>query len=292
MEDPCLKSLFRYEQKDSLLHRLDPRVKLFWLFGISVLSVVFGTPDLLAILFISTLPFWFMLKPSKSRIKAIILIFMSVLLSFTISQALFYYWAKDPLFTLVPSSFPLVGPLTGGIYFYADGAVYGLYQSFRVMASLSAAMLVIATTHPGMLIDAFVRFFEIRIAGKSYRIGIPYEIAFMVSSAVSFAPTMLEESGIILNAMQARGLELKGDVRRKAKALKYILVPLVVNILRAGRKLAIAADTRGFRANRHRTYVNELKLKRNDYIFLIYTILLTSGGLYLSYIGFGGTVPV
>jgi energy-coupling factor transport system permease protein len=292
MEDPCLKSLFRYEQKDSLLHRLDPRVKLFWLFGISVLSVVFGTPDLLAILFISTLPFWFMLKPSKSRIKAIIIIFMSVLLSFTISQALFYYWAEDPLFTLVPSSFPLVGPLTGGIYFYADGAVYGLYQSFRVMASLSAAMLVIATTHPGMLIDAFVRFFEIRIAGKSYRIGIPYEIAFMVSSAVSFAPTMLEESGIILNAMQARGLELKGDVRRKAKALKYILVPLVVNILRAGRKLAIAADTRGFRANRHRTYVNELKLKRNDYIFLIYTILLTSGGLYLSYIGFGGTVPV
>lgn len=287
-----MKSLFRYEQKDSLLHRLDPRVKLFWLFGISVLSVVFGTPDLLAILFISTLPFWFVLKPSKSRIKAIIIIFMSVLLSFTISQALFYYWAKDPLFTLVPSSFPLVGPLTGGIYFYADGAVYGLYQSFRVMASLSAAMLVIATTHPGMLIDAFVRFFEIRIAGKSYRIGIPYEIAFMVSSAVSFAPTMLEESGIILNAMQARGLELKGDVRRKAKALKYILVPLVVNILRAGRKLAIAADTRGFRANRHRTYVNELKLKRNDYIFLIYTILLTSGGLYLSYIGFGGTVPV
>jgi len=287
-----LKSLFRYEQKDSLLHRLDPRVKLFWLFGISVLSVVFGTPDLLAILFISTLPFWFMLKPSKSRIKAIIVIFMSVLLSFTISQALFYYWAKDPLFTLVPSSFPLVGPLTGGIYFYADGAIYGLYQSFRVMASLSAAMLVIATTHPGMLIDAFVRFFEIRIAGKSYKIGIPYEIAFMVSSAVSFAPTMLEESGIILNAMQARGLELKGDIRRKAKALKYILVPLVVNILRAGRKLAIAADTRGFRANRHRTYVNELKLKRNDYIFLIYTILLTSGGLYLSYIGFGGTVPV
>lgn len=287
-----MKSLFRYEQKDSLLHRLDPRVKLFWLFGISVLSVVFGTPDLLAILFISTLPFWFMLKPSKSKIKAIIVIFMSVLLSFTISQALFYYWAKDPLFTLVPSSFPLVGPLTGGIYFYADGAVYGLYQSFRVMASLSAAMLVIATTHPGVLIDAFVRFFEIRIAGKSYKIGIPYEIAFMVSSAVSFAPTMLEESGIILNAMQARGLELKGDIRRKAKALKYILVPLVVNILRAGRKLAIAADTRGFRANRHRTYVNELKLKRNDYIFLIYTILLTSGGLYLSYIGFGGTVPV
>ena len=287
-----MKSLFRYEQRDSLLHRLDPRVKLLWLSGISVLSVVLGTPDLLIMLFLSTIPFWFILRPSKSRIKAVFIVFLSIALSFTVSQALFYYWAKDPLFTLIPSSFPLVGPLTGGIYFHADGAVYGLYQSFRFMTSLSAAMLLIATTHPGMLIDAFVRFFEIRLGGKNYRIGIPYEIAFMLSSAVSFAPTMLEECSIIFNAMQARGLELKGGIRSKIKALKYVLFPLVVNILRAGRKLAIAADTRGFRANRHRTYVNELKLKRTDYIFLAYTVLFTAGGLYLSYTGFGGTVPV
>jgi energy-coupling factor transport system permease protein len=92
--------------------------------------------------------------------------------------------------------------------------------------------------------------------------------------------------------MQARGLELKGGICRKAKTMKYILVPLVVNILRAGRKLAVAADARGFRANRQRTYVNELRLKRNDYILLLYTVLFTAAGLYLSYVGFGGTVPV
>jgi len=287
-----LKWLFRYEQKDSLLHKLDPRVKLLWLFGVSVLSVVLGTPYLLVALFASTLPFWIILRPSKSRIKAMLLVFGSIGLGFILSQALFYYWARDPLFTLIPSSFPLLGPLTGGIYFYADGAVYGLYQSFRFMTSLSAAMLVLATSHPSRLISGLVRFFEIRIGGKNYRIGLPYEIAFMLSSAVSFAPTLLEESGIILNAMQARGLELKGGIRTKAKALKYILVPLVVNILRAGRKLAVAADTRGFRANRHRTYVNELRLKGNDYLFLAYTILFTAGGLYLSYSGFGGTVPI
>lgn len=257
-----------------------------------MLSVVLGTPYLLVALFFSTLPFWFILKPARSRIKAILLVFGSIIVSFTLSQALFYYWAKDPLFILIPPSFLLLGPLTGGVYFYADGAVYGLYQSFRFMTGLSAAMLILATTHPSRLISGFVRFFEIKIGGKNYRIGLPYEIAFMLSSAVSFAPTMLEESGIILNAMQARGLELKGGICRKIKAMKYILVPLVVNVLRAGRKLAIAADTRGFRANRHRTYVNELKLKRNDYVFLAYTILFTATGLYLSYAGFGGTVPV
>ncbi|WIM46393.1 energy-coupling factor transporter transmembrane component T [Methanosarcina mazei] len=287
-----MKSLFRYEQKDSLLHRLDPRVKLLWLFGVSVLSVVLGTPYLLVLLFISTLPFWFILKPPISRIKAILLVSGSIMLSFTFSQALFYYWAKEPLFTIISPSFPVLGLLTEGVYFYTDGALYGMYQSFRFMTGLSAAMLLLATTHPSELISAFVRFFEIRVGEKNYSIGLPYEIAFMLSSAVSFAPSMLEESGIILNAMQARGLELKGGIFRKAKAMKYILVPLVVNILRAGRKLAVAADTRGFRANRQRTYVKELRLKRNDYIFLAYTALFTAGGLYLSYVGFGGTVPV
>lgn len=52
-------------KKNSLFHRLDPRVKLLWLFGISVLSVVLGTPYLLVALFASTLPFWLILKPSK-----------------------------------------------------------------------------------------------------------------------------------------------------------------------------------------------------------------------------------
>jgi energy-coupling factor transport system permease protein len=287
-----LKGLFRYEQKNSLLHGLDPRIKLLWLFGVSVLSVVLGTPGLLVVLFLSTLPFWALLRPSGSRIKGMLLVFGSIAISFILSQALFYYWAEKPLFTLVPPSFPLLGPLTGGVFFYGDGAVYGMYQSLRFMTGISAAMLVLATTHPSSLITALVRFFEIRSGSKTYRIGLPYEIAFMLSSAISFAPTMLEECGVILNAMQARGLELRGGVRAKAKALRYIFFPLVVNILRAGRKLAIAADVRGFRANNNRTYVNELRLKRNDYIFLAYTIILTAGGLYLSYTGYGGTVPI
>jgi energy-coupling factor transport system permease protein len=154
-----LKWLFRYEQKDSLLHRLDPRVKLLWLFGISVLSVVLGTPYLLVCLFLSTLPFWFILKPSKSRIKAMLLVFGSIGMGFIFSQALFYYWAKDPLFTLIPSSFPVLGSLTGGVYFYADGAVYGLYQSFRFMTSLSAAMLLLATSHPSIAYLRACQFF-------------------------------------------------------------------------------------------------------------------------------------
>ncbi|MBN2489050.1 MAG: energy-coupling factor transporter transmembrane protein EcfT [Methanosarcinaceae archaeon] len=287
-----MRWLFRYEQKDTVIHRLDPRVKLVWLFGLSILTVVLGVPWLLVLLFLSTLPFWFMLAPSISKIRAMVWLFGAIVLGFVISQSLFYYWAEEPFLTIVPSTFPVIGYLTGGICLYSDGAMYGLFQSFRFMTTVSAAMVVVATTHPSELIIALVRFSCLKVGNREYHIGLPYEIAFMVSSAVSFAPSMIEECAIIVNSMKARGLELKGGISTKIKALRYLFVPMVINILRGGRQIAIAADARGFRATANRTYVKELKLKGNDYVFLLYTVVFTVTGLYLSFIGFGGTAPI
>jgi len=205
---------------------------------------------------------------------------------FMISQSFFYYWGETPTFTIIPATFPVIGPITGGIHVYAEGAVYGFIQSFRFMATVSAALLLVATTHPSELIAGLVRFIRI---GKRH-IGFPGEIAFMVSSAVSFAPSMIEESLITINAMQVRGLKMKG-ITNKIIALKYLFFPLVINILRTGRQMAIAADSRAFRATKNRTYLNELKLGRPDYIFLSYIFVFMGTGLYLSFIGYGSTVP-
>jgi len=164
--------------------------------------------------------------------------------------------------------------------------VYGLIQSFRFIATVSAALLLVATTHPSELIAGTVRFISI---GKR-SIGFPIEIAFMVSSAVSFAPSMIEECLITINAMQVRGLKMKG-LTNKIKALRYLFFPLVVNVLRTGRQIAIAADSRAFRSTKHRTYLNELKLKKMDYLFLSYIVMFLGCGLYLSLIGYGGTAP-
>ncbi|WP_269850137.1 energy-coupling factor transporter transmembrane component T family protein [Methanosarcina horonobensis] len=161
-----MKWLFRYEQKNSLFHRLDPRVKLLWLFGISVLSVVLGTPYLLVALFASTLPFWLILKPSKKQDKSNDPRFRKYRAGLYPFTGPFLLLGKRPAVNSHPSFLSPAGSLTGGVYFYADGAVYGLYQSFRFMTSLSAAMLVLATTHPSRLISGLVSFFEIKIRGK------------------------------------------------------------------------------------------------------------------------------
>lgn len=281
-----MRGIFRYEQKETIIHSIDPRVKLIWVFSISTLTITAGVPWMLLAIFLSTLPFWAMLRPSKEKIKSIAFILFTMVFGFMISQSLFYYWGETPTFTIIPATFPVIGPITGGIHVYMEGAVYGFIQSFRFMASVSAALLLVATTHPSELIAGLVRF--IRIGKRNF--GFPNEIAFMVSSAVSFAPSMIEESLITINAMQVRGLKMKG-ITNKIIALKYLFFPLVINILRSGRQMAIAADSRAFRATKHRTYMNELKLGRADYIFLSYIIVFIGTGLYLSVIGYGGTVP-
>ena len=286
-----MRGLFRYEQKDTAMHRLDPRVKLIWVLGMSVISMLLGTPLLLIIAFLSVLPFWMIIRPSAAKVRAILFVFGTMVFGFMFTQSLFYYWGdpESPTFTIIPAAFPVIGYLTGGVHFYAEGAVYGLIQSLRFMTTVSAASAFVASTHPSELLVGLVRF--VKIPRTDIWLGVPNEIAFMVSSAVGFAPSMIEESMIIISAMRARGLELKGGIRTKIRALRYIFFPMVVGLLRKGRQIAIAADARAFRATKNRTFVDELRLCRSDYVMLIYVAVLVGSGIYMSSIGFGGTVP-
>jgi len=286
-----MRGLFRYEQKDTIMHRLDPRVKLCWVFGMSVLSMLLGTPLLLATAFVSTLPFWAMMRPSAAKVRAMLFVFGTMVFGFMLTQSFFYYWGDpaNPTLTVIPATFPVLGSITGGVYFYIEGAFYGLVQSLRFMITVSAAFAFVASTHPSELLLGLVRF--VRIPRTDTWIGVPNEIAFMVSSAVGFAPSMIEESMIIINAMRARGLEIKGGVRTKITALRHIFFPMVVGLLRKGRQIAIAADARAFRATKNRTFVDELQLGTSDYLMIAYIVALLGTGTYLSSIGFGGTAP-
>ncbi len=281
-----MRGIFRYEQKETVIHRIDPRVKLVWVFCISVLTIIAGVPWMLLIIFLSTLPFWVLLHPSREKVKSFIFILCTMVFGFIFSQSIFYYWGETPTFTLIPADFPILGYITGGIHIYKEGVVYGLIQSLRFMASVSAAMVLVASTHPSELISGLVRFIRV---GKRC-IGFPGEIAFMIAFAAGFAPSMIEESLTTINAMQARGLAMKG-ITNKIKAMRYLLFPLIINVLRNGRQIAIAADARAFRATKNRTYLKELKLRNFDYVFISYIFVFMSAGIYLSLTGYGGTAP-
>ena len=282
-----LQQLFRSFEKETPLHRLDPRTKLLWVLSVSIAAVLVGTPLLLGLLVLSTVPFWAVLRPSKGQVRTLLLIFVSIATGVILSQAFFYYWGTGGRLVLMPATFPLLGPITGGIAVYLDGIVYGLIQSFRFIASSSAALALVASTRPGDLIAALSAIIPARENRRPF--GLPLEIAFMVSAAVSFAPNMIGEAEQIMRAMQARGLNLRGLVGM-LRALSYLFFPLITGLLRSGRQLALAADARAFRAARDRTSLIELRPRLADYAIGGYAVALMGGSLLVSVLGYGGSV--
>lgn len=282
-----LQGLFRSFEVETPLHRLDPRTKLLLVLAVSIGAVLIGTPVLLALLVLSTVPFWMLVRPSRSQVQTLILLFLTVACGVVLSQAFFYYWGTGPKLVLIPATFPVFGPITGGIAIYQNGVIYGFVQSFRFIASMSVALLLVATTRPGDMIAALTEIIPIK--GDRRGLGLPQEIAFMVSAAVSFAPVMIGEAEQVLRAMQARGLDLHG-VRGMGRGLSYLFFPLITGMLRSGRQIALAADARAFRAVRERTSLVEMRPGRGDYLVAGYASTLIGATVLLSATGYGGSV--
>ena len=103
------------------------------------------------------------------------------------------------------------------------------------------------------------------------KIGVPaHEIAMMMTIALRFIPTLLEETDKIMKAQQARGADFEtGNLIHRAKSLIPILVPLFVSAFRIAQDLAMAMEARCYRGGENRTRMNEMKLKKRDYTALV-----------------------
>ncbi|MCX8204082.1 MAG: energy-coupling factor transporter transmembrane protein EcfT [Candidatus Nezhaarchaeota archaeon] len=116
------------------------------------------------------------------------------------------------------------------------------------------------------------------------KLKLPYELAIELSMAMRFIPTLAREAQIIIEAQQARGLNLKTSFFKRVKNAVPILVPLVVSAIRRSGRVAEAMESRCFGALKKRTWLFELRLKANDYVCLAgsLSILLVSI-IYLAY---------
>ncbi|MHA1651505.1 MAG: energy-coupling factor transporter transmembrane component T family protein [Candidatus Helarchaeota archaeon] len=270
--------IFKYKEKQTLIHKLDPRAKLFLLISLSIVSIIIGNPLFLLLIFLSTIPLWVLFRPSWIRIKGLIIAYSIIGFGFVLTQGFFYYWEpKTILFVVIPPDFPVLGPLTGGLYLYTEGIFYGALQTIRILTTINLSLLLISSTHPSELLLSL------------NRIGLPYTLSFMVATAVRFAPTMLEEGNTILNAMKTRGFKTGGF--HKFTALRLLFFPLLNNTLKKARQTAIAADLRGFRAVEHRTFLKELNFTRGDYLLFLFSFIYLATGIYLSLIGYGAAAP-
>ena len=238
---------------NSLVHRFDPRLKLVLTVAYIVLLFAASNPLglTLSILFLGV-----MYKVAKIPVKMIgkslkpilpIVLFTAVLNLFFVSGE------GDPL---------------GHFWFlsiYAEGVRYAVLMAVRVMALIAGTSLLTYTTSPIVLTDAIEQL--LKPLGKLH---FPvHELAMMMSIALRFIPTLIEETDKIMNAQKARGAQLDtGKMTDRVKALVPVLIPLFISAFRRADELAMAMECRCYRGGTGRTRLKVLRCEKQDYIDL------------------------
>lgn len=242
----------------SLVHRFDPRMKLVLTIVYIVLLFAASNPLglTLSILFlalmykVAQIPFKMILKSLKPILP--IVVFTAVLNLFFVSGE------GDPLVKL------------GFLTIYAEGVRYAVLMAVRVMALIAGTSLLTYTTSPIVLTDAIEQLLK-----PLGRLHFPvHELAMMMSIALRFIPTLIEETDKIMNAQKARGAQLDtGKMLDRVKALVPVLIPLFISAFRRADELAMAMECRCYRGGEGRTRLKVLRCTKQDCIDLAFCIV-------------------
>ena len=240
----------QYIPGDSFVHKLDPRLKIM----ISLLFIVdlflvnnfegylFVLIFIVATVFISNLPFKYIYKGLKP-IFAILLI--------TAILNIFMTSGKELLWTF------------GFINVYKEGVIIAAFMIVRLVFLIMGTSVLTLTTSPIELTDGIEK-----LLNPFKKIGIPaHELAMMMTIALRFIPTLMDETDKIMKAQMARGADFEsGNLISRAKSLIPILVPLFISSFRRADELAMAMESRCYRGGEGRTRMKQLKVTQRDYV--------------------------
>lgn len=248
-------TLGQYYQTESVIHRLDPRVKLVTTIAFIISLFIFDgiLGYVLAGLFLamtiklSKVPFKFMVKGMKA-IVFLLMITVIFNMFLTPGEAIFTVWKL----TLTK-----------------EGVRLAVFMAIRLSFLVIGSSVMTLTTTPNQLTDGLEK-----LLNPLKKIKLPvHEIAMMMSIALRFIPILLEETDKIMKAQIARGADFEsGNLIKKAKSMVPLLVPLFISAFRRANDLAMAMEARCYRGGEHRTKMKPLQYKRID--FCAYSIVV------------------
>ena len=248
-------TLGQYYPADSVIHKLDPRVKLFatMIYIISlfcfkgIAALLVATVFLIAVIRVSKVPFHFMVKGLKT-IMVLMIITALFNLFLTPGEPLVTFW----IFKIT-----------------AEGIKSAALMTIRLIYLILGTSIMTLTTTPMQVTDGL----EKALMPLS-KIGIPvHAIAMMMSIALRFIPILIEETDKIMKAQMARGADFEnGNLIQKVKNMIPLLVPLFVSAFRRADDLAMAMEARCYNGGEGRTKMKPLRYMKRDH--LAYVIVL------------------
>ena len=255
---------------DTFIHRLDPRTKLIAVIlyivalfnakGVVTYAMVMAV--LVLCILVSRVPFRSLTRGLKP---------IWVIVAFTAIMNLFF-----------TSGTPLgAGWLLSHIT--QEGLRSAIFMVLRIVMLIMGTFLMTYTTSPIALTDGMES-----LLGPLKKLRLPiHELAMMMSIALRFIPTLIEETDKIMSAQKARGADFEtGNIFRRAKALVPILVPLFISAFRRADELATAMECRCYHGGEGRTALRVLRYKAADWLVLVAFLALTAGIIVLKKLGF------
>lgn len=258
----------QYIPSESMIHKLDPRTKimatvffitsLFLVKNFTAYAIVFALIVMITLL--AQLKLSFLYKGLKAVFMIII---FTAILNLFITRGV-----GDPLIQF------------GFLKVYREGIRLAVFMTLRLTLLIMGTSLLTLTTSPIELTDGIEK-----LLSPFRRFGVPaHELAMMMSIALRFIPTLMDETDKIMKAQMARGADFDSkNLVKKAKSLIPILVPLFISSFRRAEDLAMAMEARCYRGGEGRTRMKELHYRKRDVfaygVLVAYIVLIVVVGL-------------
>lgn len=245
---------------NSLLHRMDPRVKIVLL--CAIIATIFCTFNFYALGLVTAFIIVAILLsgvPLRMYLKSLKVIIIIVVITSLLN---IFYSSGTPIFEFWIFKITL------------DGIYRAIYVTVRIIALILISSSLTFTTSPTDLTDAIERLMS---PLKIFHVKV-HEIAMMMTIALRFIPTLLDETDKIMSAQKARGADMEsGNLIQKVKSLIPVLIPLFVSAFRRAYELAVAMECRCYQGGEGRTRMKSLHMKKLDYLSIILMALVVGG---------------
>jgi energy-coupling factor transport system permease protein len=257
----------QYITGESLLHKSDPRTKIILTFVFMLVLFIIRSYSsflicslfILLVIVASNIPLKYTLKGLKPVL--VIIIFTALINIFTIEGTRIFEF--------------------GFLHITKEGIGMAVKMALRLSLLITGASLLTLTTTPISLTDGIEK-----LMGPLKRIGVPaHEIAMMMTIALRFIPTLLDETDKIMKAQASRGADFEnGNLIQRAKSFIPVLVPLFISAFRRADELATAMEARCYRGSIGRTRMKQLKFGKEDGIVVLTMLVFVSGLFALEFL--------
>lgn len=249
-------NIFLYLDKSTWIHRLDPRTKLIGAAILFILCLCFNHPLYMAAISLSVT----LLAISAKALRNFWRLRFILILLFVFSSVMWPFFAKGPT--------PLLS--WGFLQVSQESLLYGIAMGLRLATFVSISLIFLSTTRNEDLTNGLIR------------MGIPYPIAFALSTALRLVPTFAGAGATIIQAQVSRGLDLEsGSIFSRIGKFIPQAVPLFIYAIRHTNLLAMALESKGFSPESKRTFYYESRMTRRDYLALALLVVILGVLLYL-----------